>query len=140
MHHPVLQLTTNIRCMGSVDNADQKRNKYCIPIKSPRWFPFSGMVNAFILHQLSPNHKASRSLISTQNCSIDLMETIHHARQNKTQHQLTEVRDSKSHFAICETLNRCAYCPSRGQRHRSSWGCALCAVILCGGCFEHYTT
>ena len=50
-----------------------------------------------------------------------------------------QVPDCKSHFATCVTLNRCAYCPLRGQRHRSSWGCALCAVTLCGGCFEHYS-
>ena len=31
-------------------------------------------------------------------------------------------------------------CASRGQRHRSSWECTLCAVTLCVGCFEPYHT
>ena len=40
----------------------------------------------------------------------------------------------------CVTLNRCVYCASRNQRHRSTWGCVLCDVTLCVSCFEPFHT
>ena len=50
--------------MGGVDYADQKRNDYCVPVKSCRWYRYlafslfeTAVVNAFILRNLSPNHR-----------------------------------------------------------------------------------
>ena len=90
-------------------------------------------------HQImEPSH----SSIFAWNWSLNYSAIIHVAKGNKLQTSSTEieVRDGKSHFPVHVTLNRCSYCASRGQRHRSSWGCALCAVALCAGCFEPYHT
>ena len=132
--------------MGGVDYEDQKRNEYHIPIKSRRWYRYlafflleTAMVNAYILRQLSPNHRA----ISQLDFRLEVIDELlgnYSCRKRKRALTEIEVRDGKSQFPVRVTLNRSSYCASRGQRHRSSWGCALCAVTLCVGCFQPYHT
>ena len=132
--------------MGGVDYADQKQNEHRIPVKSRRWYRYlaffrfeTAMVNAYILRQLSPNHGAISQLDFRLELIAELLGNYSCCKRKQASTEI-EVRDGKSHFPVHVTLNRCSYCASRGQRHRSSWGCALCAVALCAGCFEPYHT
>ena len=49
-----------------------------------------------------------------------------------------KVWDRKSPFPTWVATNQRSNCTSIDQRHRfwSSWGCALCGITLCVGCFE----
>ena len=132
--------------MGGVDYADQKQNEHRIPVKSRRWYRYlalflfeTAMVNAYILRQLSPNHGAISQLDFRLELIAELLGNYSCCKRKQASTEI-EVRNGKSHFPVHVTLNRCSYCASRGQRHRSSWGCALCAVTLCAGCFEPYHT
>ena len=90
------------------------------------------------------HHLYFDNFFSSYKLMKDLLEDNIYAtattRERKRASTEIEVRDGKSHFPVCVTLSRCSYCASRGQRHNSSWGCALCVVTLCVGCFEPYFT
>ena len=95
----------------------------------------TAIMNAYILRQLSPNHGRI-----TQLNFLDKLIGNYLSRKRKRASTDIEVLDGKSHFPVRVTLNCCVYCASRNQRHRSTWGCALCDVTLCVSCFEPFHT
>ena len=121
-------------------------SEYRIPVKSWRWYRYlafflfeTAIVNAYILRQLSPNHGG----ITQLDFRLELLDKLignYSSRKRKRASTDIEVLDGKSHFPVRVTLNRCVYCASRNQRHRSTWGCVLCDVILCVSCFEPFHT
>ena len=46
--------------------------------------------------------------------------------------------DGKTHSPVKGPINRCMRCAKTGQRHRSTWRCALYDVTLCVNCFERF--
>ena len=130
--------------MGGVDYADQKRNDYRIPVKSRRWYRYlafflfeTSVVNAFILRNLSPNH----TKITQKEFRLELIDKLigdHCTRKRKSSQLTMEAVNGKTHFPIKVDINRCVFCASKQERKRSTWGCALCNVTLCVGCFEPF--
>ncbi|XP_048586613.1 piggyBac transposable element-derived protein 4-like, partial [Nematostella vectensis] len=130
--------------MGGVDYADQKRGDYKIPIKSRRWYRYlfiflfeTAVVNSHILRNLSPNHKK----ITQLDYRLELIEGLigrNSSRKRKRASTEIEVVDGKSHFPVKVPINRCVHCAAVSERKRSTWGCALCNVTLCVGCFEPF--
>ena len=130
--------------MGGVDYADQKRNDYRIPVKSRRWYRYlafflfeTAAVNAFILRNLSPNHRR----ITQKQFRLELIDKLignHCSRKRRRSQQAIEIVNGRSHFPIKVEINRCVYCASNRERKRSTWGCAVCNVTLCVGCFEPF--
>ena len=128
--------------MGGVDYADQKRGDYKIPVKSRRWYRYlaiffieTAAVNAFILRQLSPNHARTTQL----KFRLELIDNLlRNYCSRKRSAGVMEVADGKTHFPVKVPVNRCMQCAKTGQRHRSTWRCALCDVTLCVGCFEPF--
>ena len=130
--------------MGGVDYADQKRNEYRIPVKSRRWYRYfafffieTAAVNAFILRKVSPN----RAAMSHLDFRLELIERFtqgYSTRKRKRASTDIEVVNGKFHFHVHVPINRCAECAKGGQKCRATWGCAICNVTLCVGCFEAY--
>lgn len=130
--------------MGGVDYADQKRNDYRIPVKSRRWYRYlafflfeTAVVNAFILRNLNPNHRK----ITQKQFRLELIEKLigaHCTRKQRRSQLAIEVVNGKSHFPVKVQINRCVHCASKGQRKRSTWGCAVCNGTLCVGCFDPF--
>ena len=128
--------------MGGVDYVDQKRGDYKIPVKSRWWYRYlaiffieTAAVNAFILTQLSPNHARTTPL----KFRLELVDNLlGNYCSRKRSAGVMEVADGKTHFPVKGPINRCMQCAKTGQRHRSSWRCALCDVTLCVGCFERF--
>ena len=128
--------------MGGVDYADQKRGDYKIPVKSRRWYRYlaiflieTAAVNAFILRQLSPNHAPTTQLKFRLELINDLVRNYSSRKRTAA---VLEVVDGKTHFPVKGQTNCCMFCAKKEVRHRSSWRCALCNVVLCVGCFEPY--
>ena len=128
--------------MGGVNYADQKRGDYKIPVKSRRWYRYlavflieTAAVNAFVLRQLSPNHARTTQL----KFRLELIDNLlGDYCSRKRSAGVMEVVDGKTHFPVKGPINRCMQCAKTGQRHRSTWRCALCDVTLCVGCFEPF--
>lgn len=130
--------------MGGVDYADQKRNDYRIPVKSRRWHCYlafflfeTAVASAFILRNLNPNHRK----ITQKQFRLELIEKLigaHCTRKRRRSHLAIQVVNGKSHFPVKVEINRCVHCASKGQRKRSTWGCAVCNVTLCVGCFDPF--
>lgn len=139
--------------MGGVDYADQKRNDYHIPVKSRRWYRYlafflseTAVVNAFILRNLNPNHRK----ITQKQFRLELIEKLigaHCTRKRRRSQLAIEVLNGKSHFPVKAEINRCVHYASKrtkeedkggGERRRSTWGCAVCNVTLCVGCFDPF--
>ena len=62
----------------------------------------------------------------------------HCTRKRRRSQLAIEVLNGKSHFPVKVEINRCVHCASKGQRKRSTWGCAMCNVTLCVGCFDPF--
>ena len=130
--------------MGGVDYADQKRNDYRISVKSRRWHRYlafflfeTALVSAFILRNLNSNHRK----ITQKQFRLELIEKLigAHCTRKRGHSQLAiQVVNGKSHFPVKVEINRCVHCASKGQRKRSTWGCAVCNVTLCVGCFDPF--
>ena len=125
-----------------VNNSDIKVFVAKIPVESRRWYRYlavflieTAAVNAFVLRQLSPNHARTTQL----KFRLELIDNLlGDYCSRKRSAGVMEVVDGKTHFPVKGPINRCMQCAKTGQRHRSTWRCALCDVTLCVGCFEPF--
>lgn len=119
--------------MGSVDNANQKRNEYHIPIKSPSWFLFflrSQMLTFYTSFLQATRHHAAwfPPIIAWQTYWKLFIV------QDKTSHSVNWHRSSREQIPFCRLCNLKSLCLLSFETPQTSLKlgmCFVCSDIVC---------